>query len=297
MDDGIPCEPPSGYDRTKINNSPEQVQFNQDQQDRANGEKEGSAKGLEDGYQEAASNSIAGRGSIAYQEGYSAGYTKGYEEGKKKIEAEKTAATNEGYLLGQKQNDIAVPANYSSHAGLKKAFEDGFNKAVAERVEVKKKEFIELGYTDGKKDTHAPPNDVEEIYITAYEEGYEQAQSELKEEYFNQGYEAAFTMLEYKEPNLANEKFKEWYKEGFESNKEIVEIQNAGLALGQKGEELVIPAEYRKGELIFKEFYAMGFKEFEEKKTANQTASAGGLGAMVLIWLGRRFYVAKKMIS
>ncbi|MDQ7860316.1 hypothetical protein RCO48_02365 [Peribacillus frigoritolerans] len=68
----------------------------------------------------------------------------------------------------------------------------------------------------------------------------------MKEEYLQKGYKAAFKTLKYKEPNLTNSKFKEWYKEGFESNKEITEISDAGLSLGKKGVTLTIPAEYQK---------------------------------------------------
>jgi hypothetical protein len=50
VDDGIPCEAPSGYDKTKINNSPEQAQQQQDEADKANGEEQGYAQGLKDGY-------------------------------------------------------------------------------------------------------------------------------------------------------------------------------------------------------------------------------------------------------
>jgi hypothetical protein len=297
VDDGIPCEAPSGYDLTKINNSPQQVQYKQDQQDSANGEKQGYAQGLQDGYQEVPNNSASASGSESFKQGYVTGYNKGYDESKKKIDSEKTQATNEGYELGKKQDEITIPAVYNSHPGLKKAFEDGFNKAVNERIETKKTEITNLGYSDGKKDVHSPPKDVEEIYLKAYEEGYAKAQKELEEEYKKQGYEAAFTMVEYKEPDIPNEKFKEWYKQGFESNKEVEEIQSAGQALGKQGSELEIPANFKKGEVIFKYYYEQGLKEYEVERSEDQQAAASGAGAIALIWLGRRFYIAKKMIK
>ncbi|MCQ6277059.1 YHYH domain-containing protein [Bacillus sp. V3B] len=297
VDDGIPCEAPSGYDKTKINNSPEQIQYNQDQQDQTNGDKQGYAQGLNDGYQEATNNSIASTGSDAFKQGYASGYNRGYEEGNSKVEADKGRATDEGFALGQTQDNIIVPDTYVSHPSLKKSFEDGFNKAVTERVEAKKKEYIDLGYNDGKKDTLSSPKDVEEIYITSYQEGFDKAQNELKEEYVQQGYESAFTMVKYKEPDLANEKFKDWYKEGFVSNNEIAKIKNAALDLGKQGEELSIPSQYKQGESIFTYYYELGLKEHEEQQNANQKAAAGGIGAVALAWLGRRLYVAKRMIS
>jgi hypothetical protein len=294
VDDGIPCEAPSGYDRTKINNSPEQVQYKQDQQDLASGEQQGFAHGLKDGYAEVTNNNVATTGSDAFKQGYATGYNKGYDEGKAKIEAEKATATHEGYALGQIQDNIAIPANYESHPGLTSSFEEGFNKAVTERVEAKKVELHTLGYNDGKKDGYSPPTDVEEIYIKSYQEGYDKAQTELKEEYQKQGYEAAFTLVAYKAPKLSNEKFVDWYKEGFESNKEVIKIKDAALALGQEGEELSIPSEYKKAESLFKHYYDEGYKEYEEKRNNMMQAGASVLFLIGAGWAGRRFYVSRK---
>ncbi|MBO0959885.1 YHYH domain-containing protein [Neobacillus sp. MM2021_6] len=298
VDDGIPCEAPSDYDRTLINNSPEQKAHIKAQEDNQKGETVGYPAGLTDGYQEVPSNMTTSTGSNDYNVGYSVGYKRGYDEGKAKIEAEKTNATNEGYSLGQKQDTIEIPTTYASHLGLKAAFEEGFNKAVSERVEAKKKELTSLGYADGKKDVLSPPTDVEEIYVNAYQDGYKQGQSELKESYIKQGYEAAFTMLKYKTPNLTNEKFTEWYKEGFESNKEIEKIQNEGYSLGKAGDTLQIPKKYSKGQVIFKNYYKLGLKEYEEKQSnTKKTAAAGGVSVLALAWLGRRVYKAKKKIK
>lgn len=51
VDDGIPCEPPTGYDKTKVNNSPEQAQYKQDRQDNETGEASGYEQGYLDGIQ------------------------------------------------------------------------------------------------------------------------------------------------------------------------------------------------------------------------------------------------------
>jgi hypothetical protein len=296
VDDGIPCEVPSGYDRTNINNSAEQSQHIQDEKDMASGEKAGYSQGLSDGYQEATSNNVSTSSSEAFKVGYATGYNKGFEEGKSKITAEKTKATDDGYALGQIQDTISLPSAYANHAGLKQAFESGFNKAVTERVEAKKKEYKDLGYADGKKDVLNVPKDFEEVYVAAYHEGYDMAQQELKEEYMNQGYEAAFVMLKYTKPNLTNEKFIDWYKEGFESNTEIKQIKAAGLALGKEGELYELPSKYKNSEVIFKHNYQLGFKEYEEQKSDTQKAAVGGFGGLSLVWLGRRYYIARKMI-
>jgi hypothetical protein len=297
VDDGIPCEAPSGYDKTKINNSPEQIQFEKDQQDSKAGEQQGYNQGLKDGYNGAASNSDAASGSDAFLNSYATGYNKGYSEGQKKLDAEKLKASDAGYALGKKQDKMAIPQPFAGHTLLKASFEEGFKKGVTERQEAKKKELYNLGLADGKKDVLNTPKNVEEMYIAAYQDGYEAGQKELKETYMQQGYEAAFTMLEYKKPALDNEKFIDWYKEGFESNKEVEKIREEALVQGQEGAELSIPGEFKKGETIYKFYYEQGFKEYEEEQRETRQTTAGGLGAAALAWLGRRFYVAKKMIS
>ncbi|MGM0924781.1 MAG: YHYH domain-containing protein [Bacillota bacterium] len=297
VDDGIPCEAPDSYDKSKINNSPEQVQAKQDESDKQNGMKDGRAKGLEDGYNEVTPNEIAASGSIAYSEGYEEGYTAAYAESKKKMDAEKEKAMEAGTALGEKQDSISIPEAYSKNESLKSAFEAGFTTAVNERIEAKRQEYADKGYSDGKKDLLNLPSNVDERFIKAYQESYDKAQVELKEQYTKQGYEAAFTMLKYNDPSLGNEKLTGWYKEGFESNNEIDKIKEVALSSGEAGEDYSIPVKYNQGEVIYKHYYNLGYKEYEENQRDRRTASAGVAGAAVLGWLGRRFYVAKKMVS
>lgn len=294
IDDGIPCEAPDSYDKIKINNSKEQNQFKQEQTETENGEKAGYAQGLKDGYQAAVSNSTSSSGSLAYKEGYSTGYIKGFEEGKVKIEKEKLQAYKEGEILGEKQDKLVVSEKYKNVVILKSSFEEGFNKVVNERIKAKKKEMDELGYKDGKNDMHSPPKDLEEIYITAYQEGYDRAQKELEENYTKQGYEAAFTMLEYKKPSIANAKFVDWYEEGFKSNEEIKKIRDAGYNLGENGEEYTVPAKYKKGEEIFEHYYKIGKEEYENQQKVLYGSISAGVGLIVLTWFGRRLYLKKK---
>lgn len=287
VDDGIPCEAPSGYDRTKINNSPEQLQYKQDQQDKAEGEQVGYQAGLSDGYAETNNKSGEASGSTAYKTGYKIGYEKGYEEGKNKITTEKTQATNEGAALGQTQYDLVVPEPYVNNPLLKKSFEDGFIKVVTERLQAS-------GYEDGKKDLKNPPEGIDETLLKAYQDGYSKAQKELKQEYIKQGYDAAFVMLEYKKPGISNEKFVKWYKEGFESNKEVKDIISDAIELGKEGEPYKLPIKYKKSAVIFKHYYEEGYKDYEEKQSRTRTVVAGGIGTLALAWIGRRLYVAKK---
>jgi hypothetical protein len=268
--------------------SPEEIA----EREKSQGEKDGYAAGLKAGY-EGKTESPSPSGSDAYIEGYNAGYKNGYTEGAKKLETDKSKARNEGYEFGKKNDSITIPKAYQNNAYLKAAFEEGFRKAVFERDEAKKKEYAELGYNDGIKDIKNEPKDVKEIYITAYLEGYEKGQQELEERFFKQGYDAAFKMVKYKKPKLAKEKYIKWYKEGFESNKEIKKIQEAAFELGKNGEDYSLPKEYAHAEPIFKHYYNLGV---EENKKENTQATLG-IGAIILGWIARRFYVAKKMIS
>lgn len=215
----------------------------------------------------------------------------------KKFEAEKNKATEAGQALGSKQDKLVVPESYQKNDQLKTAFEEGFNKGVAIRDETKKKEFEDKGYDDGKKDINNEPKDIKEIYIKAYKSGFEKGQIELKDRYIKKGYEAAFTMLEYKAPDFENEKFIEWYKEGFVSNKEIKSIQEDAYNQGLSGEKYSIPKTYLKSEVIYKHYYEQGYEDYEIEKKEDTATTVGGLGVIIFGWSARRFYVAKKMVG
>ncbi|CEG26366.1 YHYH domain-containing protein [Bacillus sp. B-jedd] len=295
IDDGIPCEPPSDYDKTKINNSPEQIQFKKDQQDSKAGEQDGYNQGLKEGYEGAEKDGKTSRGSNAFIIAFATGYDKGYIEGEKRLNSEKSKASDEGYQLGKRQNTIAIPSAYQKHDQLKFAFESGFKKSIAEQIEAKIKLYREKGYKDGKDDVYDAPNENE--FIEAYDEGYEKAQNELKDHHFQQGYEAAFTMLEYKDPNLDNEKFKDWFIEGFKANLEVEKIKEDALKQGRKGDTLIIPDNYKAGKNIYEFYYKQGLTEYKTEKKGNRRTTVSGVGLAALVWLGRRFYVAKKMIG
>ncbi|MBD1382338.1 YHYH domain-containing protein [Metabacillus arenae] len=296
VDDGIPCEAPSDYDTSKINGSPAQIAKVTADQEIAKGEKEGYTAGLNDGSKGKEEN-LNVTGSDAYVEGYTTSYQKGYKEGILKLETEKKNANEAGQVLGSKQDKIEVPIKYLENEQLKITFEEGFNKSVSIREEAKKKEFEDKGYKDGKKDINNEPKDIKDIYIEAYQLGFEKGQKELKDDYIKKGYEKAFTMLEYKVPQYENEKFIEWYKEGFESNKEIKSIQEAGYNYGFSGKEYSIPKTYLKSEVIYKHYYEKGFEDYETEKKEDTATTVGGLGVIIFGWLARRFYVAKKMVG
>ncbi|KMY50988.1 YHYH domain-containing protein [Peribacillus loiseleuriae] len=299
VDDGIPCEAPSGYDTSKINHSPAQIAKITAENDKATGEKEGYSVGYTAGYSDTTKNTSA-NGSDDYIQGYQSGYEKGYLEGNNKLHADKEKAKQTGYEFGAKQDQLVIPDTFKANTSLQESFTIGFNEAVSERDEKKKAEYAALGYQDGKDENDGrPPKNIKDLYIASYNEGFEKGQSELKVEYKKQGYEAAFTMLIYKKPQLETDKYVGWYKEGFESNKEIKEIQDDAYNLGLQGEAFQIPDKYQKAKVIFDEYYHLGKKEHatkqEEKRTTATASTVAGMG--IIGWFARRFYVARKMAS
>jgi hypothetical protein len=299
VDDGIPCEPPGDYDRTKINNSTEQKMYREEQlkqKELAKGEKAGFAVGSKHGYSESEKQSSTSKGSESYKKGYEVGYNKGYGVGKRKIEGKKNKVKQAGYTYGKTNSKLIIPAIYAKHPGLKESYEAGFNQAVNDLKEAEKEKYLATGYSDGRNDVYKLPKNVEQSYQNSYEQGYKQGQTELQDEYMAQGYEAAFVSLSYKDPELNNEKLIQWYKKGFDSNKEIEIIKNEGLSLGKLGEAYELPSKFRKSEVIFKHYYDIGYKEFKEQQKEDRRNAVGGVAALGFIWLGRRFYVARKMI-
>lgn len=257
VDDGIPCEPPGGYDLSKVNNSTHQ----QNAIDEDSGEKAGYDKGQKDGYQNVTKNAVV-TGSSAYKAAYERSYNNGYLEGQEKLNEERKSAYNEGYILGKSQEKLVVPATFNANAALTNSFEEGYKKGEADYIEQQKKSYYSLGLKDGENDVYHPSENLNPVFIAAYEQGYTESQTALKEKYVEQGYEAAFTMIEYSDPEFDNDKFVTWFKDGFESNKLIEEIKVAAFDLGKNGEDLIIPEKYKQGETIFTHFYEKGKEEY-----------------------------------
>lgn len=288
VDDGIPCEVPSGYDTAKINGSPKQIE----QQDTAKGEKAGYSKGIADGTKGAEENDSS-TGSAAYQSGYSTGYSKGYTEGMQKFEEQKKAVEKEGYEAGKKQEKLVLPAKYQGNALLKQEYENGFNQALKEKEEAQIASLKEKGLEDGTKDIKNTPENVSQTLISAYLSGYEEGQKKLKEKYLKMGYNAAFEMISYKKPALGKEKYVKWYEEGFESNKEIKKIEEVAYEMGLNEEKYEVPQKYLKAKTVFKHHYGLGEQAAQDADEANTMIFGLGIAA----WLGRRFYVARKMVA
>ncbi|HAM80436.1 hypothetical protein [Ornithinibacillus bavariensis] len=265
-------------------------------QEKSEGKEAGYAAGLTDGYNNTKENETVITGSNAYQEGYSTGYQQGFEEGKKKLVSERENAYKAGYDAAKEDLNAVVPANYSENDLVHSSYKEGYEKATAEIDAARKEEYYNIGYEDGKKDENNEPNDIKNIYVDSYKKGYKKGQQELEEKYIKLGYEATFTILEYKEPKLEKEKYIIWYKKGFDSNEEVEEIKKEAYELGLNGGAYELPIEYKESELLFSHYYEIGKHEYEKEQRKNTLKATGGIGVIVLSWLARRFYVARKTI-
>ncbi|MGM0923399.1 MAG: hypothetical protein ACQEWW_19680 [Bacillota bacterium] len=49
-------------------------------------------------------------------------------------------------------------------------------------------------------------------------------------------------------------------------------------------------------EVIFNHYYEIGAEEYKEQDRKEKARTAAGMGLIILSWLARRFYVAKKSV-
>ncbi|WP_379968842.1 YHYH domain-containing protein [Ectobacillus sp. sgz5001026] len=267
------------------------------QQERQKGDEDGHSTGYAEGYAAAVKN-VNPNGSDAYNAGYKNGYEKGYSEGNNKLNGEKDTAQKAGYELGSKQDNLDIPDTYKINNAVQQAFKDGFDQGIKARDEKKKEEFYSLGYKDGKDDSDGnTPKDGKIIYIDAYKDGFKKGQDDLKEQYYKQGYDAAFMILTYEQPKLPKDKYIDWYKEGFESNNEVKKIQNDAYQHGLQGKTLEIPSEYGEAKVIYEHYYNLGKQEYDKKVEQERNTGTSVLGLGLIGWLGRRFYIVRKMIN
>jgi hypothetical protein len=67
--------------------------------------------------------------------------------------------------------------------------------------------------------------------------------------------------------------------------------------MGLEEETYTLPEEYAHTEVVFKHYFQRG-EEKRKKQNAGDTAQAIGVDGLGIVgWLGRRYYVAEKMVS
>ena len=281
VDDGIPCEAPGGYDLTKVNNST----YQQEAKEEELGTKDGYDKGYAAGYQNASQNTEAG-GSDAYKIAYVTSYTSGYLAGQAALNEEIETEFNNGEILGKSGAELMVPENIKARSELVSSYEEGYEEGKKFYIEEQKKHYYALGSKDGENDTYNNPETAQQEFLVAYEDGYKEGQATLKEQYVGKGYEAAFNEIKYKAPDFESERLIKWYKEGFESNEVVKEIQDEAFQLGKNGEDLVIPEKYNKAKELYTYYYNQGKEEYTNPLPYILTGSAvvaGGAGGFVFI--------------
>ena len=282
VDDGIPCEAPGSYDLTKVNNST----YQQEAKDEELGTKAGYDTGYAAGYQNATQNTEAS-GSDAYKTAYVASYNAGYLAGQTALNEEIEAEFSNGEILGKSGAELVVPESIKARSELVSSFEEGYEKGKNSYIEEQKKQYYDLGSKDGEADTYNVPNTSQQELLDAYEDGYKEGQATLKEQYVEKGYEAAFKEIEYKAPDFQSEKLIKWYKEGFDSNEEVKEIEDEAFELGKSGENLVIPEKYYKAKELYTYYYNQGKEEYTNPLpyilTGSGMVAAGAAGGFMFI--------------
>lgn len=294
VDDGIPCEAPGSYDLTKINHS----QAQQDENDRTTGEQDGYHAGQEAGYAGTSSKDVefSTDGSDAYKSGYTTGYENGYAEGQEKLDQEKQSANQEGYNDGLNGEELDVSNQYSNHEELFRAYESGYGQAVEELAVKREQEAYETGLKDGRNDQEEKSQVYqEERYEEAYRKGLKEGRAELKNTYSSLGYEAAFNELK-ANPSYEKEHYNDWFKEGFGENLDREREADAAYEQGLIGEEYNRADDVQISKEMYSHYYDKGRAIYEEKQRENTRNTSLFIGTAMTGWLGRRFYVAKKMV-
>lgn len=149
---------------------------------------------------------------------------------KKAAEARKVKeivkAEEDGYNAGLKDG-----YNNTTNIGTNKyqgAYNKGYKKGIAKgnaKLSNEKNKAYRAGYIaaeQGKLEEVPAVYKTNSVVSASFIEGYDRFFIDVeKQKYFKMGYEAAFTLPEYIKPELENEQQIRWYKEGFESNKEV----------------------------------------------------------------------------
>jgi hypothetical protein len=282
VDDGIPCEPPSNYDLTKVNNS----SYQKNAQDEILGEELGFTKGYEDAYS-GKEKKLATEGSSAYKKGYETGYLKGYIKGEKTVIEETNKIFEEGYNKGILNEELKIPSIYETSEHFMKAYKNGYSEGNTQFIKLETIRYMKLGEEDSYADSYKLPNIKEVELIEAYKKGYETGLATLELQYKNDGYNAAFELIDYEEPKYNDKRFIDWYKSGFESNEEVTKIVEMAYQQGKNGEKLIIPKEYENATKLMSFHYDKGKEDAE-------SSLPFAAGTIVITGSAAGYYLLKK---
>ncbi|MDF2052695.1 hypothetical protein [Priestia megaterium] len=268
-----------GYEKGKRRKQ-EEVKAQQEQESNA-AEQEGYQQGLED-YKHA---------TVAYKppqtpakskdwnKGFSLGYTKAIEIMNLSVKAKK-----DGHIQGLEGESLNIPELYSADEITRKAYEEGFEGGQQEQVEKLKKDYQQEGYKQGYAlQTLSVPTGLSSEVATAFEEGYAKGEKQKQKDVKQEGFNAAFTYLNYHSPSVyrTNTRLLEWYKEGFHSNKAASHLRKEAYEEGWKlGDKITISSAYKHNKsavAMYKDYYELG------QKKQKQTVFEIFVGLLVLI--------------
>jgi hypothetical protein len=201
------------------------------------------------------------------------GYTEGYN---KAVEVMNLAvqAKDEGYLQGLIQEEMSVPSHYSSEYETKVAFEEGFIKGNDERINKLQESYKKEGYDAGFNQLFLPTrNDVPELFMLSFKNGYEMGNRAKEDEAYQQGYNLAFNTTKYQMDNQYKDytNLQKQHQDGFEANKVAIEIREEAFEVGKSGKSILIPEKLKSNMaavMLYKSYYKKGKerKEFFHEK-------------------------------
>lgn len=179
--------------------------------------------------------------SADWNDAYKAAFIKSYNAEKVVQDAE-----NSGHDLGYSLKELVVPKEYATDEKIKQTFEAHYKNGYEKRINEENKKHIELGSKDGYALSVLAIDSIDEKFLKAYEQGYEDGKSKRREEVLAEGYQSAFINMEYREiEEYDNQELLEWYKEGFDSNDIATQIKETAFDNGYTNSKYVIPLEFK----------------------------------------------------
>ncbi|MGF2716435.1 YHYH domain-containing protein [Bacillus cereus] len=201
---------------------------------------------------------VAGK-SDAYKQAFTTAYAVAWSlEEQKKAHFEKG---KEQGLAQEAMDDSQITPEFKVN------FAEGFQVGNKERTEKIEKEQAELGEKAGKELAEKKPGNTEkDTYVKAYETAYEKGYKSAKKMAEKAGYTYAFENYDLKVPAKyeKHESLKQWFTEGFKSNKKAAEIREEGYKKGDSWMSFFyknfVPSEYKEHKDLYEQAIEKGKK-------------------------------------
>ncbi|MGN7312457.1 YHYH domain-containing protein [Alkalicoccobacillus gibsonii] len=242
----------------------------------------GKDQGYQDGYDAAEASATTTSGNESYQLGYEQGYMEGFKAGQEeKMKEDQEEGTNDGQKSGKK--DVIAghdedPVEQSDQSpAYNEAYVVAYKEAYAQeslRQLVKEKGFeqgyehsdiaVPIDYQDNKE--------LEDLFASAYDDGYSKRTVEEKIKHGDLGYEAGLALETIDSIELDDDLYADAFNEGYERG--LSERQEDAMQAGYYGAYLVDDQEEVKkyqSELL-KDFYSKGYQSNKIAKEIRDTA-------------------------